>query len=258
MVVKRARSWAYTLNNYDQKDVTHLHSLFPKGGTVNYVMQEEVGTEGTPHLQGCIRFKEAKTFATIKKIYPKAHWEQCKNWLASIRYCTKEDTREGEIYSNWNYVADLPVAAKKVKDPLEGKDLFMWQQDIIDIITEVPDDRKIYWYYEEVGNRGKTSLAKSLCLKNKDCIYVSGKASDIKYAIATMKQKPKTVIWDIPRCSQEYISWEGIESIKNGIFFSNKYESGMVMYDCPHIICLANFEPDKTKLSLDRWVIVAI
>ena len=47
-----------------------------------------------------------------------------------------------------------------------------------------------------------------------------------------------------------------MESIKNGRVFSAKYESKMKVFDPPHVICFANFEPKREAMSADRWAIV--
>lgn len=60
-------------------------------------------------------------------------------------------------------------------------------------------------------------------------------------------------IFDYTRSQEEYISYEALEAVKNGIFYNNKYESGMVVYNTPHVIVLSNFRPDLSKLSADRW-----
>jgi hypothetical protein len=49
-----------------------------------------------------------------------------------------------------------------------------------------------------------------------------------------------------------------MENVKDGLFFSTKYESGMVRYNPPHVIVFANVPPDVTKMSADRWVIKEI
>lgn len=240
----RSRTWFFTYNNYE-KDECHKITEYLKG--TEYVFQEETGENGTPHLQGCIKFKNAKRFQEIKNVWPKWHLEKCKKWQAAIEYCTKKETRTGEIFTNIEFEDEL-------EDTLP-KELHQWQQDILDLIKEKPNTRKIHWYYDHEGNIGKTTLAKHICIHNKRAIYVSGKATDIKYAIATMKLKPKIVIMDIPRSMEQYVSYQAIEEIKNGIFFSSKYESGQVLFNTPHFIIFANFHPDMTKLSSDRWVI---
>jgi hypothetical protein len=66
---------------------------------------------------------------------------------------------------------------------------------------------------------------------------------------------PKILLLDIPRSLEEYVSYQGIEEIKNGMFFNTHYEAKMVCYDSPHVVVFANFEPDLSKLSRDRWVL---
>jgi len=43
--------------------------------------------------------------------------------------------------------------------------------------------------------------------------------------------------------------------LKDGVVFSGKYEGGARLFPPPHVIIFANFLPDFTKLSADRWVI---
>lgn len=91
----KARNYCFTLNNYTPEEVKTLCE-----GDYKYVFQEETGESGTPHLQGILMFKNAVSFKSIKKLIPRGHIEKCKNKNASIRYCSKEDTRTGEIYHN--------------------------------------------------------------------------------------------------------------------------------------------------------------
>jgi len=62
-------------------------------------------------------------------------------------------------------------------------------------------------------------------------------------------------IFGYARSKENYISYEALEEIKDGLFFSGKYESGMVCINPPHVVVLCNFAPDESKLSKDRWVI---
>lgn len=46
----------------------------------------------TPHLQGYVEFKNARTFNQVKKLLPRAHIEKAKgNRQQNIDYCSKEN-----------------------------------------------------------------------------------------------------------------------------------------------------------------------
>lgn len=164
----------------------------------------------------------------------------------------KEETR---VAGPWTNLSEEFMPPEEVVDPLTGKELRPWQDQVLQIIEErcEPSCRTIYWFWDEDGNVGKTSFAKAMCIRNKRVFYTSGKAADVKYGIAQMAHKPHTVIWDVMRSQEQYLSYQGIEEVKNGIFYSTKYESGTVVYNVPHVVVFANFPPDRSKLSGDRW-----
>lgn len=236
--------WTFTLNNFTDiefnilKDEICLHCL-------DYRVQEEIGESGTNHLQGYIQAK--------KRIRPmeafsnkRIHWEKARSPTHARNYCCKEDSATG------NYILDTVEPLDLIKPDRP------WQLDILEIISHKPDYRKIYWYWEDVGNVGKSAFTKYLCAK-KDALCVSGKSSDCKYAIVkwyeTKKKYPKIIILDVPRTNIDYLSYEGIESIKNGCFFSGKYECTQVIMNNPHVIIFANSKPNTNNMSIDRWVI---
>lgn len=250
----RARYWLYTWNNYEQSDVDLLKIWIEKN-CVKGVFQPEIGKEGTKHLQGYFEFKNARTFDSLKKQWPKIHLEKARNREACIEYCQKSDTKDGNAF----VVGFRP----KTRDPLEGKTLKNWQMDILNMMFTEADERTINWYYDPIGNSGKTTLAKHLCLNHAGKIlYISGKSADVKYGVKTFLDNEnndlKMAIFDFTRTVENFISYESIESIKNGIFYNTKYESGMVIFNCPHIVIFANFMPDMSKLSKDRWNVIDI
>jgi len=247
----RGRCWCFTYNNYNKEDVASLISYFVCAH--RFVFQEE--DEGTPHLQGYVQFKNQKKFETLKNKFPKCHWEKTKSKGGSTTYCSDISKRKGKIYSKSVKIEEHIV------DPLKGKKLHDYQVEILEMIEQEPNERSVHWYWETKGNTGKTSLAKCICLAH-NAIYLSGKAADMKHAIVSYKESvgvwPSIVILDLTRSSEQYVSYQGIEEVKNGIFFSGKYESGMAIFNSPHLIIFANFKPDKQRLSKDRWVIKKI
>jgi len=84
--MSRARTYCFTLNNYTEVEEQDVQQW-----TCEYLVYgREKGEEGTPHLQGCIKFKEKKSLAQMKKLQPRAHWETCRSVQASTVYCKKD------------------------------------------------------------------------------------------------------------------------------------------------------------------------
>lgn len=247
-----SKYWSFTLNNYDDGDIDHLINWF-ENSNHKYIFQEEIGDCGTPHLQGTICFSSKCRPLENKKNITRIHWSKTRSVSHSIAYCQKDETLNGRRWTNIEVETPLKLI------PLNS--FYEWQKDIIKLINIEPDDRTIYWYWESGGCAGKTALAKYICANYK-AIVVSGKSDNCKNAILQyhLKQQlyPKIIIFDVPRCNQNHISYEALESIKNGLFYSGKYEGGMCIFNCPHVICFANEEPEYSLLSVDRWNVVNI
>jgi hypothetical protein len=256
--MKKSRSWCFTFNNYDTKKIGTLLESFHSELKCEYVFQEEKGLEGTPHLQGVIRFVNARNHKWQSLLDPKIHWERCRNWRNSCKYCCKLDTRNGQVFTN---VKGLRYR-KTIVDPLEGKTLYKYQKEIIKIIQNAPDSRKIYWFWEPIGSTGKSALAKHLILKY-NALLVGGRKKDACFAVSARvnnldKPELEVCVIDISRADYNYVSYSAIESIKNGMLFSSKYESGQCVFNIPHVIVFCNFAPELNKLSADRWDITKI
>lgn len=245
-----SRHWCFTLNNYTPNDIVDFVNYGSSNSSIKFVFQEETGEHGTPHLQGYIDF--GVKLRPKKLFNDKIHWEKCRNIKKSIEYCQKENTRTGQVfYCGLKRPKTLKLITK----------LRQWQKHILDICLAEPDDRTIYWFYEKIGGVGKSAFVKLLCAKH-GALLCSGKASDIKYLIVKYNEKhnayPEIILYDIPRSSLDYVSYTGIEEVKNGCFTSSKYECEMVIMNSPHIICFANEEPDYNTMSKDRWKVAEI
>jgi len=239
----QAKLWCFTLNNYGGGAIeTMIKVLQPKD---KYIIGKEVGDEGTPHLQGFINFYTKKRMSQLKKLHPsQIHWEKCKGTqLQNVQYCSK----------GGDYVTNIPMPRK-----LTWPEWYPWQMNIIKLLSTVPDDRKINWYYERSGNIGKTTLTKYLCAEKK-ALLLPPKKTDAFYQIAKEFENSGVIdicIFDVPRESQGYISYSAIEKIKDGCVSSGKYEGCQCIFPSPHVIVFANRPPDYEALSGDRWNVV--
>lgn len=131
--------------------------------------------------------------------------------------------------------------------------LYIWQKAAIQELLK-QNDREVMWIIDPEGNHGKTVLAKYLIDFHKAIVMSSGKTQDLAHAFS----EEKIVVFDYTRDKQDYINYGFIESLKNGMLFSPKYESHTKRFDSVKVLCLSNFEPDLSKLSSDRWVIFDI
>ena len=237
--------WCFTYNNYPE-DLTDLNSSLTTYCRKAFYTKE-VGESGTPHLQGYLEFKTKKRPLSC---LPQMHFSKAK----------------GNIEENYNYITkdgDLTFSLgyhETIKLPRDC--LNIEQQDVADRFIEDEDPlygRKVFWFWEEIGGWGKSVLTKYM-IDHMGAIVVSGQGKDILCGITSMIEKhgycPRLIVFDVPRCSSGHVSYSSIESIKNGYFFSGKYESGMVRFNSPHICVFANERPDTLQLSQDRWQIV--
>lgn len=251
----RSRSWCFTWNNYSTFTIEYIVKMLSNDS--QFIVGEEIGTNGTRHLQGAVKFKNPRYFNAVKKLFKDNHVEMCKNWDASVNYCKKD----GQIYTN----IETEKSRKEMLEEAYYKNVTWrpWQQKIIDICETEPDSRTINWIWEDKGNTGKSFLCKYLWIKY-DAIVADGKKDNIfnqiKIWLDNNKKNasPKVVILDVPRRNIEYVNYQAIEQMKNGFIYSGKYEGGVCAYKHPHVFIFANEEPNYTAWSEDRYNVINI
>lgn len=221
-----------------------LSDILRSEGATWWVFQAERGAEGFEHYQGVMRFSERLRFLDVKNVMPREmHLEGCRDILASRRYCSK---LEGRIAGPWN---ETSVFIRTI-----GM-LHPWQQDLFDKLQGEPDDRTILWIYDLVGGAGKTGFSRKMAADHGAFVVNHGKTADIAHCIAA---NPEIVIMNIVRDCEERINYAVLEQLKDGQIMQSKYASRMRYFDPPHVVVFANFAPDTSKLSADRWRVYEI
>lgn len=81
----RARAYVFTINNWTEEQYQALFDL----DCQYLVVGEEVGEQGTPHLQGFVYFKLQKSFNVVRKLIP-GHIEKAVAIAQAIEYCKKD------------------------------------------------------------------------------------------------------------------------------------------------------------------------
>lgn len=254
----RARRWCLTLNNYTDDEYKHINTVMEERNYL-YIIGKEVGSQGTPHLQIYIEATNAITFQTIKNICNRFHIEKAKGKREdNLTYCSKDG----------NYISNFPEhnKEKSIEELLldiEYKDVVWrdWQTQIINILEQPIDKRKIHWVVDDIGNKGKSFLCKYIALKY-NAIICSGKTGDIFNQVLGWREMNENVLQippclvDVPRSEFSHINYAAIEQLKNGFLYSGKYEGGKVFGLSPHVFVFANSEPRYSQMSEDRWNVI--
>lgn len=246
-----SKRWCFTYNNYPDNVLEIMETKF-KSFNIEYIVGHEVGEEGTPHLQGYIE-SPIKIRPIEKLNLPiEIHWEKTKfDRITNVKYCSKDG----------NFVHSSKLKPPRQVRVIEPAALGEWALEVVRLAEAEPDDRTIHWRWEPVGGIGKTQLCKYLVI-NHDAIILGGKAADIRNGILDFynrkKHTPELIVINLARTQEEYVSYEGLENIKDMLFYSGKYEGGMICGPCPTLIVFANFKPDETKLSSDRWDVIEL
>lgn len=148
---------------------------------------------------------------------------------------------------------------EKQRVKMETVTLHPWQQTLYDKLEEAPDDRKIYWYWENKGNVGKTFFAKYLAATKLATVLDCSKKADLSYMLK--EHEGGIVLFNIVRSiDDQYMQhvYTLCEQIKDDMVINTKYESCRVPLGDQHVVVFANQPPDRTKWSEDRYVVKEI
>jgi len=293
----RARNWVFTLNNWTQPDVDRITALVP-GEAKYIIFGRESGANGTPHLQGFIQFQNSNRFNRARQLLgEQCHIEVAKSIYNAIEYCKKEEDYEehGEAptktaqgkrtdidefkdavkngmlsmkelrehhsevlakYTGWcnQYVVDNTPPQEVQFFPL-----FPWQQTLYATLALPASRREIIFIVDHTGNKGKSWFARYYHFLHPETTQIlqPGKRNDMAFILETTT---RVLFMDAPRAKQgEYLQYDFLEQIKDGMVSSYKYTCITKLFpEIVHVVVLMNEEPDMTKLSQDRYVIVNI
>lgn len=282
----RSFNWCFTLNNPESNELPRYDNL------KFCVWQRERGEQGTEHLQGYAEFKTQHRLAACKKWLHRAHWEVRRGSAEQAKqYCEKEESRVAGPWSIGEFTPsfqgrrtdlsraveilktggieqvarEMPEVYVKFHRGLEalagvsrsipsdaGFEPRPWQSRVLRWLSAEPDDRRILWVTDSVGNRGKSRLAWHLVCEH-GAQLLGGKLQDMAYMF---KEETRIVVFDVTRQQQEYVDhlYSLAEQLKNGMLTSGKYESRMKIFKAPHVVFFSNQTWDTTKWSQDRVV----
>lgn len=253
-------------------DIDGVHGFYEtQRGTwiqmLQYCIKED--KENNSNVKANFDFKKSiddfykSKLTTIKK---KELWEE------KLKNILKKQSLADCLLENCNDIKEVMgvIAIKtncrnldfRTYDPFENVILKGWQEELTTILSKKCDRncRKIVWLYDDIGNNGKSFLCQYLRDKVDGVMVINcaGKSANL-YNVVTeelesVQKSPVSILFDFPRALKNNKDiYEALECFKEGSYTSTKYKGGFVKFDKPHVFVFANFLPQISKLSKDRF-----
>lgn len=283
----RKQGYIFVWNNYTDQTEDFLQNKLK----CSYLVygHEYAPTTGTPHIQGYVFWKDAKSISAARKTLKGADVRLCLGTPdQNYDYATKDlnnifekgtrpkthnekgeagrqvydhalecalndrlsEVNPGVLIRCYNNLTRIRDDFRPRPELSVIQELRVWQQNLLTELLGIPDRRKIIWYVDEVGGAGKTEMALKLTVENGATVFDNGKTADLAHALPP---KPTIVLFDLPRTCYEVVNYQIIEKVKDGFVFSPKFNSHAKVFPKPHVVVFSNFRPDLSRLSVDRW-----
>lgn len=248
----RARGWFLTLWNFTDEDVLTRKTQITGRMIIG---AETCPTTQRPHHHVYIYSHNAIKFSTLKAVWGEGH--DFKVAKGSPKHNLKYLSKQHLLYNDWPEIQ--PEFEYNGQDLPLPSDLYEWQKDLIERLERPPDKRTILWYYDEIGNSGKSTFGKYLAYHKRNiCLLTATKSADILTAVDPIYN---TYILDFPRTlGPDFCPFTAIEQVKNGFITDSKLKkkARTLMFNPPHVLIFSNFPPKRSTMSADRWSVFDI
>jgi len=213
----------------------------------------------------CKKDGDFKEYGEVPKNAGKRNdWTAYKEWIEELGRIPTErelinfDTSLYARYSKKCYaIANAYLASPDLVGA--GTPRLGWQLTVGALIeSENPSARSIHFVVDPDGGKGKSWICRWALTKYPDKVQILriGKRDDLAYAIDETK---RVFIFDIPREQMMYLQYSVLESLKDQMIFSAKYESSLKVLRNPvQVIVFSNEKPDTTQLTDDRFNLIEI
>lgn len=202
----RVRSYCFTLNNWTPEEFEEIQKELRVYDY--FVIGKEVGESGTPHLQGFVFCEKKISWATLKRLMPRAAifeskargkkmsnaWNYCKKDgdfveygvppaqgkrtdLAEFREAVDNGNRSrlslmrehDTVYANHpNYVTEYLARTRVEQIQPPSIELREWQIELLQELENEPTDRVVHWIWSQESLTGKSTFMKYVAAKYKD------------------------------------------------------------------------------------------
>lgn len=231
----------------NRNELTNILKKYTKKWT--FQLEKGESENGYIHYQGRFLLKVKARVTAVKKFFVKQiHLSITSSENRdNMFYVIKNESRIAGPWSN-----NDPYVPRQLR---EIDQLFKWQQFIVDDAS-VWNTRTINVIIDKIGNNGKTILKTHIGVRGIGrSIPFSNDYRDIMRMVMATKKVPLYII-DIPKGIRKenlFQFFSGLETIKDGYAYDDRYSFREEYFDCPNIWVFMNHKPDKGYLSLDRW-----
>jgi len=195
----------------------------------------------------------------------KGKWDQLVEYITTINAEEGERPTETDLYARFPGLMGpqrrgvIALVDSLYRPPSReiGQLNDGWQRDLFDQLSEQPDDRRIVFVIDPVGNSGKSWFCRYMQKLKPDATqYLRiGKRDDLAHALDPRRT---IFLFDVPRRGMEYFQYVIVESLKDGQVFSPKYNSCTKDFQPCHCVVFCNEDPDMGALTTDRYKIIRI
>lgn len=262
----RAKHWCFTLNNYTPEEYATFVTLIENESLCDYgVIGKEVGTSGTPHLQGYISFHDRHRLAGLRSLYSaRAHWEVKRGTAhEAAAYCKKDGDfiEHGECpektqgaRTDWDR---LRQHLEELDEPPTRRSLFalfpglmaryehaVWSyiDSILPPVHFTDSTPRDGWQRELVDSFNGQPDSRTIEFvvdpvgnsgKTWLCQYLLQTREDVQYIrpgkrddmAHAINPHKRIFLIDVPRQQMEFLQYSVLEMIKDRLVFSPKYHS---------------------------------
>lgn len=210
------------------------------------------------------------------------------HWSNALKYIAKEDIANADLLEQpqsitltvWNCPTvqdallhctkpgDAPgilalYGAKPRAPPACAEPNFPWHSVAKDLALGDSDGRTIHWFHDPIGGTGKSWLTRWACIHDHAYAVTTGCSihhfATIIAGAIDAGWNQRCIIFDLPRQTEDLDRiYTLLEACCDGVVTATKYQGRTVWFNKPVVIVMANWLPNKAKMSFDRWKVYNI